>query len=419
MFLGPGSVGGSQQGPLIVDHQGAPVWFLPLSSSWAANFAPGEYRGEPVLTWWEGKVILPLGYGKGEGVIVDSSYRELGRVRAANGRQMDVHEFQITPQGTALFACYPRTVQHDLSEVGGPRDGHVLESLFQEVDLETGRLLLEWRSLDHIPVTDSYRPVGHPYDYLHLNSIDIAPDGHLLVSARHTFAAYKLDRRTGEVIWRLGGKQNQFAISPVARFSWQHDARYVAGDTITLFDNGSDGPTKTEPQSRGLVLAIDSLHRTAQLAASYPHASPLTAVAMGNLQMLPGGDALVGWGSQPYATEFTAGGGVMAEVGMTRGQQSYRAFRLPWKAAPATRPAVSVRRTKRGPVLYASWNGATELTHWQVHVGPSPRSLVPIRMLPRRGFETALPIEADSGYAAVTAHDGTSRELGRSRPAKL
>jgi hypothetical protein len=109
----------------------------------------------------------------------------------------------------------------------------------------------------------------------------------------------------------------------------------------------------------------------------------------------------------------------MAEVGMTRGQQSYRAFRLPWKAAPATRPAVSVRRTKRGPVLYASWNGATELTHWQIHVGPSPRSLVPIRMVPRRGFETAFPIEADSGYAAVSAHDGTSRELARSRPTRL
>ena len=141
----------------------------------------------PALSWWEGKIIAP-GYGQGEAVIVDSAYRELTRVRAGNGARMDMHELQITPEGTALFFCYPRVVAADLSPMGGPAKGRVLESVFQELDLRSGRVLLEWRSLDHIPLADSYKPPADPWDYVHLNSIRVAPDGNLLVSARHTWA---------------------------------------------------------------------------------------------------------------------------------------------------------------------------------------------------------------------------------------
>lgn len=421
LFLGPGSIGGSQSGPLIADHDGALVWFKPLRwPLWTASFTPSQYRGRPVLTWWEGEVILPLGYGKGEGVIVDHSYREIARVRAANGRQMDVHEFRITPEGTALFACYPQTVRQDLSGIGGPRDGSVLEAVIQEIDLLTGRLLLEWRSLDHVPVSDSYRRLAEPYDYLHVNSISIAPDGNLLISARHTWTLYKLDRRTGAVIWRLGGKRNQFEVSSEARFTWQHDARYRAADRITLFDNGSDGRTTSERQSRGVVLAIDDRRRTAQLAEDYRHPSPLLSASMGNLQVLPGGNTLVGWGSQPYITEFTGDGDPVAEVALVRGQQSYRAFREPWHGAPPDRPAVAVHRDRNGHrVLYASWNGATEVARWQLHIGSDEAALVPVSAVARTGFETPIPIGSSARFAMVTALDGASRALGRSPTVKL
>src|SRR5438045_3357528 len=143
-----------------------------------------------VLTWWEGKVGAST-FGRGEGVMLDSSYHEVARVRAGNGRQMDLHEFVLTPQGTALFTCYPETVRADLSSVGGPSDGQAREAIIQEVDVHSGRVRFEWRSLDHIPVTESYQSLAEPYDYLHANSIDVAPDGNLLVSARHTWALYK------------------------------------------------------------------------------------------------------------------------------------------------------------------------------------------------------------------------------------
>ena len=118
-------------------------------------------------------------------------------MRAAGGRSMDLHALTLTPEGTALFTCYPETVQMDLSAIGGPRDTQVLESIIQEVDIASGRLLFEWRGLQHIPVTATHEPMSQPYDYLHINSIQALPDGNLLVSARHTWAVYKLDRRTG------------------------------------------------------------------------------------------------------------------------------------------------------------------------------------------------------------------------------
>src|SRR4029077_6350379 len=117
--MGPWASGGDQPGPLMVDQDAEPVWFRPISSgqtssAWATNFQAFNYRGEPVLAWWEGQV-LATGLGQGQAILLDRGYREVATVYAANGRQMDLHEFQLTPQGTALFTCYPERVPADLS----------------------------------------------------------------------------------------------------------------------------------------------------------------------------------------------------------------------------------------------------------------------------------------------------------------
>ena len=166
---------------------------------WATNVRVQQYQGEPVLTWWEG-VVDKQGYGHGEGVIVDRAYREVARIRAVNGHTVDLHEFLLTPEGTALITCRPPIVRADLSTIGGPRHGTVYESIIQEIDVRTGRLVFQWRGLDHVSVAETYRALGGVVDYLHVNSVQPLADGHLLISARNTWALYKLDRRTGAVI---------------------------------------------------------------------------------------------------------------------------------------------------------------------------------------------------------------------------
>jgi arylsulfotransferase ASST len=424
LFLGPGPVSlkGSQQfGPLIVDSTGRPVWFRPLAPGLqVTNFARWRYRGEPVLVWWEGK-IEQTGYGQGEIVMLNRSYREIARVRAARGRSVDLHALTVTPQGTAIFTCYPDTVPMDLSSIGGPRNSQVQESIIQEVDIATGRLVFEWRSLQHIPVSASREPMGEPYDYLHVNSVQHLPDGNLLISARHTWAVYKLERRTGKVIWTLGGTHSQFHMGSGTEFSWQHDARQVSDRVLTLFDNGTNGPIKTERQSRGVALEVDESSRKVTLGQAYLSSHKLVAGAMGSVQILPSGRVMVGWGVASYTSMFASTGELLSEFALPAGMYSYRGLWLPWEGAPHHRPKVTAKRDRRRDTttLYASWNGATEVSEWQVEAGPGHGQLSPLGIASSHGFETVIPLQPSHRYAAVTALDRFGRRLKRSQVIRL
>lgn len=417
LFMGPAGVGGAEPGPMIVDSTGEPVWFQRAAGgAWPTNFAVHTYRGAPVLVWWEGKIYS--GYGFGEAVILDRSYREIARVRAANGRFIDLHELTLTDRGTALFTCPPLARRVDLSALGGSRTASVRESIFQEVDIATGRLVHEWRSLDHVEPAESYRAPTDNFDYLHLNSIDVSPDGNLIVSGRHTWAAYKLHRSSGAVMWRLGGKRSQFAMGPDAQFAWQHDVRMLNAGTLTVFDNGDDGRTRTH-RTRGVELSVNERDRRVTLARANLRHRPVDATAMGSARRLGNGHMAVGWGSSPYVTEFDAGGAVLADlrIGTSSEQKSYRTLRQAWTGRPAaTTPAVAATRERASgrATAYVSWNGATQVTHWRIHAGPRRSDLRRVGDVPRRGFETAINLGTGEGYVAVAALDRHGQELGRS-----
>ena len=402
-ITGPG-----QRGPQIVDNEGRIVWFRPVETV-AINFRAQTYLGKPVLTWWEG-TISKIGTGQGEGVIVDDTYTTVARVQAGNGYQADVHEFLLTPQGTALITIY-NPVQADLSSVGGPANGTVLDSIVQEVDVRSGKVLLEWHSLEHVPLTDTYAPILDPFDYFHVNSIDVDLDGNLLVSARNTSAVYKLDRKTGNVLWRLGGRSSDFKLGPDVFFMYQHDARGHADGTLTLFD---DGPSASSAQSRAIRLGLDLKAMRADLLQEYRHPAPLTSFAMGNAQVLPGDAMFVGWGTEPYITEFGPGGDVRFDASFDGQGWNYRAFRDVWVGRPATKPRLAVTRHVKGITAYASWNGSTETAYWRVSGGTSPGSVVALKTVAAAGFETAVAVAASPRYVAVSALDKSHRVLATS-----
>jgi hypothetical protein len=406
-------------GPIVVDNTGSPVWIHPTAGKRALNLRVGTYREAPVLTWWEGTVAL--GTGQGEYPMIDETYTEVGRVRAANGLQGDLHEFITTPEGTALFTVYaPRAVPGATpvaSPGASPATPQLLESIVQEVDIASGKLLFEWRSADHVSPTESYAapPSGQPFDYFHINSIDVDSDGNLLISARHTWAVYKIDRHTGAVIWRLGGKQSDFTMGLGAQFSWQHDARRQPDGTISLFDDGSNGSKPpTENESRGVVLEVDETARTATLRREYIHTGPLSAGSQGSMQPLPNGNVVVGWGDQPYFTEFTADGTTVLDARLPDASFSYRALRFPWHGRPAELPAVAVQQGDADTTVYASWNGATEVATWVVLGGDSPDALMALGSRPRMGFETAIVVLGRPRLVAVRAIDGSGAVLAQS-----
>jgi Arylsulfotransferase (ASST) len=415
----PGASGPSEDVPLILDDRGQPVWIHPLqgdNEKDAFTFEVQKYKGETVLTWWEG---LHTGFGQGEYVISDHSYREIARFGAGNGYEGDHHEFLITPEDTALITIYSE-VPMDLSSVGGPTDGTVLDGIAQEIDIETGEVIFEWHSLEHVALQESYwkpkEDQEEPFDYFHINSIDIHDDGLLLISARRTSTVYKVDRKTGEVLWRLGGKRSDFKMGNGTKTDYQHDARYHSGGILTIFDNGS---VYKDAQSRGIVVEIDEDAMIARLVGAYTHPDKIFSDTQGNVQVLPNGNVFVGWGSEPYFSEFSRDGKLLFDASFPPELESYRAFRFPWKGQPEDVPAAIAEVGSEGHVtLYVSWNGATEIASWEVLAGGAPDELDPVGSAPRKGFETALKLQTDEPYVAVRAKDGSGRVLGASKALK-
>ena len=394
----------AQAGAVIVDDTGEPVWEQPLAGLVTADFRVQTYRGKPALTWWQGVVVY--GHGVGEYVIADPSYAPLARVNAGDRLHGDLHEFLLTDRGTALLTTY-RMLRHDLSAAGGSRHGSIQDAMLQEIDVETGQVLLEWHSLDHIPLTESYWPVTTWWDYVHLNSIAIDTDNNLLVSSRNTHTIYKVNRSTGAVMWRLGGKRSDFAIDEDARFAWQHDARRQPDGSITLFDNG-------DRLSRAVVLSVDERNRRVKLIRSYTHPAGLYANSQGNVQILANGNVLVGWGAQPYISEFSEDGELVFDAHLGPNYVSYRAYRMPWTGVGTGAPAIVAQRAPDAITVYVSWNGDTRVAQWTVLAGSSRGHLAPIGTVQRSGFETGLEIPPSFTMLRVAGGDAQGNTLATS-----
>jgi hypothetical protein len=403
-------VDGSHSGPMILNAQGKLVWFQPVHNLGSANLQVQRYQGHPVLTWWQGIGV----WGADE--IVNRSYHTVATVRGAEGYLPDQHEFQITPRGTALIDAWS-PVQANLTSVGGAKKGTTWDCLIQELDIRTGQLLWEWHALGHIPLSASYtgKPKGSgPYDFCHLNSIQLLPGGDLLISARATWAVYKIDRATGRVIWSLGGKHSDFRMAHGTRFEWQHDAR-LHGDVLTLFDD-ADSPQE-ERQSSAKVLQINAATKTVSLLRRYTHSPPLLASVAGSAQILPNHDVFVGWGAAPDFSEYTPTGRQIFNGAFALGVKSYRALRSAWSGQPRTRPALALSTTDTGKLwAYASWNGATRVAGWSLLGGPTPRRLRTVGRFSATGFETAMAVPGQPRYLKVQALGAGGRVLGSSWP---
>ncbi len=414
IFVAP-QTGPVQNGPMLLDPGGGLIWFKPLPRrDTATDFRVQSYGGKPVLTWWQG--YLGAGVGVGEGVIDDTAYHQQAVVRAANGLSADLHEFQISRQGTALITAY-YPVYADASSVHGSKRQIVLDSVVQEIDIPTGLVLFQWDSLDHVGVSDGYtsppKSIHSPYDYFHVNAVEPDSDGNLVISARNTWTAYKVDHRTGGVIWRLGGKHSSFKLAAGASFAFQHDVRVRANNDlfVTIFDDGA-GPPAIHTQSRGLKLILDLKRMTARRVAQHLHAPGLLANYEGNFQQLPNRDDFVGWGQQPYFTEYDPHGQLIFDGRFVDNNANYRAYRFPWSGAPRTLPAVAATTGKHATV-YASWNGATNVASWRVLGGAAVGKLGTLTTAPKRGFETATTI-ASQPYVAVQALDSAGHLLATS-----
>jgi Arylsulfotransferase (ASST) len=433
-YSGPGH-GGS----IILSPGGEFVYFGPNTNTHRhMNVSVQAYQGEPVLTWWQGQVVE--GFGIGEMAIADSSYTVKHIIKAHDGYTADFHEFNVTPQGTALIDIYARHGNVNLSSVGGQSNGWLVSGMVQEIDIKTGELLFKWDSWDrknpHVPLSETHQAFGvgdgghgtkaSPFNYFHINSICEVEPGNpksdLLISGRNTWCVYRVRRSDGKVVDRIGGKRSTFKMGPRSAFHWQHHVRLhgstktSAGHLLTVFDNG----VPAEPQSRAIILDLDLASKHAALKKQFIHPGAVyRSGAMGSADLLADGRMFVGWGTEPHFSEFSPEGRLLLDGNIEKGSPSYRGFSQNWTGRPKDKPAVVARPRTGGATVYVSWNGATEVHSWTVLAGKSSSHLSTVGSAKKRGFETAISSSHRGPWFAVEARDGKGHVIGRSRTVKI
>jgi hypothetical protein len=416
-------------GPEILEQNGNPIWEDPLGGpitiggvryeKVAMDFHAATWEGKPVLVWWEGH-ITPQGFGTGTWKIVDENYRTVAQVNAPPGFELDFHDIALTSRGTAYIIAN-KTMSLSLTCCGGPASGELYDQLIFEINVKTGRVVWRWDPLQHVPLRESYTgmPLNHgPWDPYHFNSISFGPAGAPIVSARNTWAAYWIDRRTGGVFATLGGKRSTFSFLPGARFAWQHDVLQQPSGQVSMFDD--EAVPAVGKQSRGLVLSLNWTHHTASVAHEYLLPKAALAGSQGDLEPLPNGNVFIGWGQLPFFSEYSATGNLLYMGNLPGPDESYRDFRVQWTGVPSEPPALALAQTSGGTDVYASWNGATSVATWQLLAGPSTSALAAVGgPVARNGFETLLSTTNVGPYYAVQPLDGAGHVLATSAATRL
>ncbi len=416
-----------QSGPLILDDKLQPVWFQPVSEKVvASNLSLQTYEGKPALAWWQGVVTNTGSTESGEDVVVNQHYQPVARLKGADGWVLTLHALTIS--GEDAWVTANKNIAKNLSNYGGAYNGALIDSAVQEYNIKTGKLLRSWDALDHIPLGDSYASVptnGFPWDAYHVNAIDLSRKGTFLVSMRDTWAAYLVNIDTGKIEWTLGGKKSSFKFGPGAEFQWQHDVAFGVGghsdSTVTMFDDhccqltGGGTSVPATGASRGLVLNLDHQLSTATLVAQFTGGNQFETEYMGDTQPLTNGNMFVGWGSEPYFTEYSRSGQRLLEANFPGHDLSYRETLEPWVGLPLTAPAGAARGQGGETTVYASWNGATQLVSWRVLAGPAGGRLTTVRTTAKTGFETTIPVSGGYESFKLQALDGDGRVIGTSR----
>ncbi len=408
IFVTP-QFGPLQNGPMILDPSGRMIWFLPLpANQLATDFRVQQLGSQPVLTWWQG--FTNNGSGRGEGVIYNSSYQQIATVQAGNGLQgMDLHEFLVTPQGDAYVVGVSPVHYGSLTKP-------LMDAVVQEIDIKTGLVLFEWHALDHVPISESFfntKTPGFVYDPYHLNSVALDRAGNLLISMRNTWAVYKVNRSTGGIIWTLGSNQSSFKWGSGAAVAFQHSAVEQPDGSITMFDDGGGPPTVHN--ARAVRISVNQSRKTASLVRQYAHSPALSTHFEGNAQVLPNGDVFVGWGQQPYFSEFTSSGKEIFDARFTSNTSTYRAYRMAWSGQPNTAPNIGAAPNNDGTTeVWASWNGATTISSWRVLAGPTAGSLTPQAGGGWGGFETGIAANTGMPVFEVQALGSNGQVLATS-----
>jgi hypothetical protein len=241
----------------------------------------------------------------------DRNFTIVDSFAAKNGYMADNHDFQVLPNGHVLILIYDTNIV-DMSKIieGGHPSATVSGAVIQELDCNKN-LIWQWRTLDHIPIIDSYKDITTAnFGYVHVNSVAMDPiDGNIILSCREASEVVKVSRATGEIMWQMTGKHNEFTFinehpeNAPRYFKLQHDVRRLSNGNLTIFDNGADEAIGDQERqySRAVEYALDEVNKTATMVWEYRNTPDFRALTGGSATRLSNGNTVINWGGAAKA----------------------------------------------------------------------------------------------------------------------
>ncbi|KAK3711907.1 hypothetical protein LTR37_009425 [Vermiconidia calcicola] len=432
-------------GPHIYDGEGDLIW----------SGAPA-FNGFDVFGFtkrqFEGQDMLSMVYRHEFGAILDNKYQIHKKAYVEPDVDFNMHEFNVVDNATRLLLMRmktKRTSREISAEVGYDGKCNVRFNGFEERDSETLEPTFTWLAEGIIPLDESMLDNvpfkylcndDNGWDYVHCNSIDKFSDGDFLLGCRHTDTVYKISHKDGSIVWRLGGRNNDFEFdldlehggltNPGFHFSGQHDVKVqMSNEThsiISMLDNASR-PGRHEQSndfSRGLLIEVRADGMRARIIQEYPHPQGEFARGRGSFQLLPNGNVFCGFFEHTFIAEYAHDGTVLMEAKVRPNTKSYRSYKFPWVGYPMLPPDVySVAFAKDGEdtystIVYISWNGATEVDTWNIYQAHAIGTRQLMVSTPKTGFETAITYDGYASHVTVEAVDRTGKILGTSEVTK-
>ena len=320
IFLGPTSSGSGHL--IILDNKLIPLFYKKV---------PGQvfdFKLQPSgkLTY---NIYSVYSYGMDSSGIRDKQYL------TPQGFVLDVHDLQVIEDGSYyVFGRDHITIDMSQYVPGGDTAAILVAHTIHHMDADDNELW-RWHSFEHYDIfdVDEYIDLtNHTIDWTHCNSMEIDPDGNLIISTRNFNEITKINRETGEIIWRLGGERNQFQfINDNRGFGRQHDARVLSNGNLALFDNGHF----LIPQYSSYVeYEIDEQNFTATLVRRYSRNGTIYSPSRGGVQELSNGNILISWDNipNPLVSEISPEDSTEYEVRYDSYAHQYRAYKFPWKS---------------------------------------------------------------------------------------
>jgi hypothetical protein len=394
---------------LIFDNASNPIFYRRVAGN------AYDFKVQP-----NGQLSYYIQSGINKYYILDSTYTLIDSIVSVQGYTPNEHELRILPNGhRLLIGSDVQIIDMSKYVVGGNPHAAVLGNSVLELDAAKN-VIFEWRCWDHFKFTDGIDAnlTDASFDYVHMNAVDIDKDSNLVISSRNMSEITKINRKTGSIMWRLGGKNNQFTftkdpntftyLNKTLSFSYQHDIRATSDGNYTLYDNGN---LRTNKFSRAVEFKIDTLLMTAEMVWQYRNTPDFYSGWMGSVQRLPNGSTLIDWAdaSAPKATEVGQDGTKSFELDFVTPAVSYRASRSIWKGK-ANAPYLVVEPHNEMITLLFNTFGDTNVVQYNVYGGLSPKPATLIASTGKTSLDLTTLENGRQYYFRVTSVDSKGHE---------